>query len=62
MEEPRRFLALLEMLGSDELLLFSTDCLHWDFDAPDHAFPARLPAELERKIMGENARAVYGLR
>jgi predicted TIM-barrel fold metal-dependent hydrolase len=49
------------MLGSDDLLLFAIDYPHWDFDAPDQAFPIRLPAALERKVMSENARAVYGL-
>ena len=60
-EDPKQFLPLLEMLGSDDLLLFATDYPHWDFDAPDQAFPVRLPAALERKIMSENARAVYRL-
>ena len=41
--------------------MFATDYPHWDFDAPDQAFPVRLPAELERKIYSENARAVYRL-
>ena len=60
-EDPKQFLPLLEMLGSDDMLLFATDYPHWDFDAPDQAFPVRLPAALERKIMSENARAVYRL-
>lgn len=59
-ENPKHFLTLLEMLGSDEILLFSTDYPHWDFDSPDQAFPVALPPELERKIFSENARAVYG--
>ena len=33
----------------------------WDFDAPDQAFPVRLPPDLERKIMADNARALYRL-
>ena len=60
-ENPQHFLPLLEMLGGDHMLLFATDYPHWDFDAPDQAFPVRLPEELERKIYSENARAVYGL-
>jgi predicted TIM-barrel fold metal-dependent hydrolase len=60
-ENPQHFLPLLEMLGGDHMLLFSTDYPHWDFDAPDQAFPVRLPAEVERKIYSENARAVYRL-
>jgi predicted TIM-barrel fold metal-dependent hydrolase len=60
-ENPRHFEMLLEMIGSDEMLMFATDYPHWDFDAPDHAFPVRLPADLARKIFSENARAVYRL-
>jgi uncharacterized protein len=60
-ENPAHFLPLLEMIGGDHMLLFATDYPHWDFDAPDQAFPIRLPAVLERKIYSENARAVYRL-
>jgi predicted TIM-barrel fold metal-dependent hydrolase len=60
-ENPRHFEMLLEMIGSDEMLMFATDYPHWDFDAPDQTFPIRLPAALERKIFSENARAVYRL-
>src|SRR6266852_5256415 len=60
-ENPRHFEMLLEMIGSDEMLMFATDYPHWDFDAPDQAFPIRLPAALEGKIFSENARAVYRL-
>ena len=62
MEEPPRrqyFLQLLDQLGMDDKLMFATDYPHWDCDAPDQAFPARLSAERERKIMGENAASLY---
>lgn len=52
---------IIEQLGSDELLMFATDYPHWHFDAPGEAFPAGLPASLERKIKFENARAFYRL-
>jgi predicted TIM-barrel fold metal-dependent hydrolase len=58
---PEHLLRLLDRLGSEEMLLFATDYPHWDFDAPDRALPLRLAAELERKIMAENARALYRL-
>ena len=64
MEEPSRpehFLQLLDELGGAERLLFATDYPHWDFDAPDQALPVRLAPEVERKIMVENARALYRL-
>jgi predicted TIM-barrel fold metal-dependent hydrolase len=60
-EDPKHFLNLLEMLGSEDLLLFATDYPHWDFDAPDQAFPVPLPPALQRKIFSENAQAVYRL-
>lgn len=60
-ENPKHFHALLDMIGSDDMLLFATDYPHWDFDAPDSAFPVRLAPELEKKILRENARAFYRL-
>jgi predicted TIM-barrel fold metal-dependent hydrolase len=50
---------LLEHIGSDEMLLFSSDYPHWDFDASSRVMPAGLPAELLRKIQYENAKAWY---
>ena len=41
--------------------MFATYDPHWDFDAPDSAFPVRLPPDLEGKFMAGNARALYGL-
>ena len=64
MEEPpvrEHFLRLLDQLGMNDKLMFATDYPHWDFDAPDQAFPVRLPPDLEARIMAENARALYRL-
>jgi uncharacterized protein len=61
-DEPRHLTRMLEMIGSDEFLLFSTDYPHWDFDDPSRAFPSAFPRELTRKILSENARSVYGNR
>ena len=63
-EEPRQpdeFRLLLDDLGMDDRIMFSTDYPRWDFDAPDQAIPPGLPPELVRKIMAENARALYRL-
>ena len=46
-------------MESDELLCFSTDSPHWDFDSPLAALAAGLPEPLKRKIFYENARALY---
>jgi len=59
--DPDRLLQIVEQLGSDELLMFSTDYPHWHFDTTEEALPIGLPAALERKIMAGNARAFYRL-
>ena len=64
MEEPPQrgaFTQLLQHLDMNDKIMFATDYRHWDFDAPDSAFPVRLPADLEQKFMAGNARALYGL-
>lgn len=52
-------LQVIEHIRSEEMLLFSSDYPHWQFD--DAALPVELPAPLERKILAENARDLYGL-
>jgi uncharacterized protein len=45
-------------MGSENMLLFSTDYPHWQFDG-DRALPEGLPAGLARKMMVDNPRATY---
>jgi predicted TIM-barrel fold metal-dependent hydrolase len=52
---------LLDHLGSDELLLFSSDYPHWQFDGDD-AMPPGIPADLAGKIMVDNPKATYFAR
>ena len=59
--EPKHLRQVIDQLGSDELLMFSTDYPHWHFDRPEQAFPLELPEARRRKVMAENARAWYGL-
>jgi len=47
-----------EHVGSDELLLFSTDYPHWQYDG-DVPLPSGLPAGLVHKIMIDNPLATY---
>jgi predicted TIM-barrel fold metal-dependent hydrolase len=64
MEEPAKrgqFMQMLAHLDMNDHLMFATDYPHWDFDAPDQAFPERLPRDLERRILGDNARQLYRL-
>lgn len=49
---------IFEHLGSDELVLFSTDYPHWQFEGQD-PLPPGLPDELVRKIMIDNPRKTY---
>ncbi|HEY3110970.1 MAG TPA: amidohydrolase family protein [Chloroflexota bacterium] len=58
---PVEFLQIVEELGSDELIMFSTDWPHYQFDRPEEILPPELPEGLRRKIAGENARAFYKL-
>jgi predicted TIM-barrel fold metal-dependent hydrolase len=64
MEEPTRreeFSQLIADLAMDDHMMFATDYPHWDFDSPEEAVPADLPIDLRRKIMADNARALYHL-
>jgi uncharacterized protein len=66
MEEPPKPEQFLELLDQapwlQDKLMFATDYPHWDFDAPDEALPKiKLPDGFERKVMAENARALYKL-
>lgn len=49
---------IIEHLGSDEMLLFSTDYPHWQFDG-NAALPDGLSPELAHKIMIDNPRRTY---
>lgn len=55
-----QLLAFVELMGSDDLLLFSSDYPHFDADNPFRAFP-RVPPALMAKIFHENATSWYGL-
>jgi predicted TIM-barrel fold metal-dependent hydrolase len=52
-------LEIIDQMGTEDLLMFSTDYPHWHFDSPDQALPEGLPSSLVQKIQTENARAFY---
>ena len=58
-DDPRHLMSILEMIGSDDFLMFATDYPHWDFDAPDRALPATISAGLRERITVTNATEVY---
>ena len=51
----------MDHIGSDEMLLFSTDYPHWQFDGLA-AIPAGMDPGLARKIMAENPLRTYAQR
>ncbi len=64
LERPERdadLLNLFEAMNASEILMFSSDYPHWDFDSPTRAFPPRMPEALREAIFSGNARAFYGL-
>ena len=59
--DPKHLLQMIEQLGSDDLLMFSTDYPHWHFSSPEEAVPAGLAPNLRRKILRDNAVSFYQL-
>jgi predicted TIM-barrel fold metal-dependent hydrolase len=58
-EDRTQLTEVLDQLGSDDLLLFSTDWPHWHYDSPEEAFPLDVSQTRVDKIVRENARAFY---
>jgi len=56
--EPRDFSRLIEQLGTDHMLLFSTDYPHWQFEGRE-AFPPGFPAGLRRRVLVDTPRQTY---
>jgi uncharacterized protein len=56
--DPKQLQRLMDHMGSDELLLFSTDYPHWQFDG-EAALPEGLSKDLARKIMVDNPLSTY---
>ena len=49
---------LMDHMGSDEMIIFSTDYPHWQFDGVD-VIPEGISGELARKIMVDNPKNTY---
>ena len=60
-DNPMHLLQSIEHMGSDKMLMFSTDYPHWDFDSPVRALPSIVPKELRTRIMANNAVEFYRL-
>lgn len=57
----KHFLSIIDMMGSEDMLMFSTDYPHWDFDDPNRTIPPQISKDLKHKILYENARELYNL-
>jgi uncharacterized protein len=55
------FGAVIDDLGSGDLLLFGSDYPHWHFDALADAVPCGLPPDVRQAVLVDNARGFYGL-
>ena len=49
---------IIEEIGSDEMLLFSTDYPHWHYDG-NRALPPGLPSRLHQRILRDNPLATF---
>ncbi|PEJ57629.1 MULTISPECIES: amidohydrolase family protein [unclassified Bacillus (in: firmicutes)] len=58
-EDAKQLLQIIDMIGP-EMLVFSTDYPHWDFDDPYRAYPSIFPKELKQRLLYDNAREFYG--
>ena len=58
---PDQLRQVIEQIGSDDMLMFSTDYPYQLFESVDEALPPNLAPDLKRKILADNARAIYRL-
>lgn len=59
--DPHKIAALYEEANAAELVMFSSDYPHYDYDPPSKALPRSLDGDVKKRIMSENARLVYNL-
>jgi predicted TIM-barrel fold metal-dependent hydrolase len=52
---------LIDLMGTDDVLVFSTDYPHFDFDDPQQAIPRSLSETTREKLFWKNAAAFYEL-
>lgn len=58
-DDPARLLEVLDRIGSDRMLMFSTDYPHHQFDDPAHSAPAGLSGAAMARFLGGNAVDTY---
>jgi predicted TIM-barrel fold metal-dependent hydrolase len=57
--DARRFEQVIDMIGSDDILMFASDYPHWDADSPRLGLPGGLSETTRERILSKNARATY---
>jgi uncharacterized protein len=60
-DDPGRLLEVVDRLGSDRMLMFSTDYPHHQFDDPVRSAPTGLSTEAMTRFLGRNALDTYRL-
>ncbi|WP_029584220.1 amidohydrolase family protein [Bradyrhizobium sp. URHD0069] len=55
------WMKLIDLMGTDDILVFSTDYPHFDFDDPNAAIPKAIPEATREKIIWKNAANFYEL-
>jgi len=60
-DNPKDLVATIDLIGGPERILFASDWPHHDFDHPRAIMKLPMPAAAKRKIMGENALALFGI-
>jgi predicted TIM-barrel fold metal-dependent hydrolase len=52
---------IIEMMGTDKMVMFSSDYPHWDFDSPKASLNLIKDKNLRNRILRDNAKEFYGL-
>ncbi len=61
-DDPADLVSMIKLLkGGEDTVVFASDWPHHDFDNPAHVFGLPWPAELKRKVMGENALRLFNI-
>ena len=56
--DPAQLERVVDQLNSEDMLLFSTDYPHWQFDG-DQALPAGFPSRLRQRVLFDNPLATF---
>ncbi|MDF2721552.1 MAG: amidohydrolase [Paenibacillus sp.] len=57
---PEELVQIFNMIDASHTVMYASDYPHWDFDSPEAALP-KMPREMKRRILADNALELYGL-